>query len=408
MRITTNQIYDQNIRAIMDNQKDMTQTQEALSTGKKINRPSDDPVGAASVIRITEQLDKLTQFQRNNDLLTNALEQQDTVLNNINSSLTSARTLIVQAGSGIMSDEDKRAIGVELEQIRNEVLDLMNTQDASGNYIYSGHQSQQQAFTFNPAESGNAITFNGDNGDTSVALSDSVTVQRSTSGQEIFGNVLARFNFDVTGSTGAMVDAARVEEQGTFDSFFNQYYDGSTPSNNDFQLEILTSGQVQLTNVGTGDVVGEAEFSSGEPFTIEGMTYTVTGVPGDTVDFSLREPEKKNVAETLNDIANQLINESLTGDDLTDAISDALVGLDNGMEKIRLERSSLGGRLNVAESIYGTNLDLEIAAKDARASIEETDYAEASAEFAKQEAALSAALATFPKVSNLSLFNYIT
>ncbi|MBU2977930.1 flagellar hook-associated protein FlgL [Alteromonas sp. C1M14] len=408
MRITTNQIYDQNIRAIMDNQKDMSQTQEALSTGKQINRPSDDPVGAASVIRITEQLDKLSQYQRNNDLLTNALEQQDTVLNNINASLASARTLIVQAGSGIMSDEDQRAIGVELEQIRNEVLDLMNTQDAGGNYIYSGHQSQQQAFTFNPSATGNAISFNGDTGTTEVSLSDSVTVQRSSSGQDVFENVLARFNFDLTGSTGATVEAAKVEEQGTFDTFFNQYYDGGTSSNNDFQLQILSTGQVQLSNIGTGAIVGEAAFVSGEPFTIEGMSYTVTGVPGDTVDFSLREPEKKNVAETLNDIANQLINDSLTGDALTEALSDALVGLDNGMEKIRLERSSLGGRLNVAESIYGTNLDLEIAAKDARASIEETDYAEASAEFAKQEAALSAALATFPKVSNLSLFNYIT
>ncbi len=64
--------------------------------------------------------------------------------------------------------------------------------------------------------------------------------------------------------------------------------------------------------------------------------------------------------------------------------------------------------MNVAESIYETNLDLEITAKDARAQIEETDYAEASAEFAKQEAALSGALASFPKVSNVSLFNYFS
>ena len=137
------------------------------------------------------------------------------------------------------------------------------------------------------------------------------------------------------------------------------------------------------------------------------MTFTVNATVGETVDFSLNTPEKKNVAETLNDIANQLMDDSLNGDALESALADALVGLDNGMETINLERSSLGGRLNIAESIYETNLDLELTAKDAKANIVETDYAEASTEFAKQEAALSAALATFPRVSGLSLFDYI-
>jgi flagellar hook-associated protein 3 FlgL len=50
---------------------------------------------------------------------------------------------------------------------------------------------------------------------------------------------------------------------------------------------------------------------------------------------------------------------------------------------------------------------MEIAAKASRSSIQDVDYAEASTEFAKQETALNAALATFPKVSNLSLFNFI-
>ncbi len=92
---------------------------------------------------------------------------------------------------------------------------------------------------------------------------------------------------------------------------------------------------------------------------------------------------------------------------LQESIADALVGLDNGLEKLSLERASLGSRLNIAESTYESNLDMEIAARAQRSSIQDVDYAEASTEFAKQETALSAALATFPQVTNLSLFNYI-
>ena len=70
MRISTNQLYDQNIRAIMDNQSGLADTQQQLSTGKKINRPSDDPVGTAKVLRMTEELASLEQYQRNTDLVT--------------------------------------------------------------------------------------------------------------------------------------------------------------------------------------------------------------------------------------------------------------------------------------------------------------------------------------------------
>ena len=406
MRISTNQIYDQNIRAIMENQRGLADTQESLATGKKLNRPSDDPVGAAKVIRLTEELDQLKQYQRNIDLVTGSLEQQEAVLDNITSAANRARTLALQAGSGILSAPDRRAIGAEMEQLRDEVFDLMNSQDADGNYIFAGYQSQNQAFTLNPAAAGNAVTFSGDSGESFVQLSDSTRIQSTSSGQDVFENVLARRNFSITPPSTATVTESRVAEQGTFDTFHKNNYDPVTPANNDYRITLQAGNQAQLTNVGTGAVVDTVSYSSGEPFTVKGMQFTLTGVPGDTVDFSLDTPEKKNLAQTIDDLYRVLSNDT-SGQDLRESLSDAIVGIDNAMEKIGLERSSIGGRLNVAESIYETNLDLEIAAKESRSSIEDVDYAEASAEFAKQETALNAALATFPRISGLSLFDFL-
>ena len=92
MRISTSQVYDQSIRSIMENQENLVKTQEQLATGKRIITPADDPVGAAKVLRLTEELDGLTQFQRNNDLVTGSLEQQEAVLTNITNSINRART----------------------------------------------------------------------------------------------------------------------------------------------------------------------------------------------------------------------------------------------------------------------------------------------------------------------------
>jgi flagellar hook-associated protein 3 FlgL len=407
MRISTNQVYDQSIRSIMENQEGLVKTQEQLATGKRIITPADDPVGAAKVLRLTEELDGLTQFQRNNDLVTGSLEQQEAVLTNITNSINRARTLVVQAGSGILDDPDKRAIGAELEQIKLEIFDLMNTQDADGNYMYAGYQSANQAFTYNPASSGNAITFSGDAGVSFIQLSSSSKIQSTSNGYEVFENVLSRFDFSVTGSTVADLQNTVVKEQGTFDTFFNKNYDPVTSANNDYQVEFLASGEAQLTNTGTGAVVGTVGYTSGSPFTIKGMQFEASAAVGDTINFSLDAPEKKSMAQSLHEIQTILMDSTIDDSALQEAIADSLVGLDNGLEKISLERASIGSRLNIAESTYESNLDMEIAAKASRSSIQDVDYAEASTEFAKQETALNAALATFPQVSNLSLFNFI-
>ncbi|ALM91501.1 MULTISPECIES: flagellar hook-associated protein FlgL [Alteromonas] len=407
MRISTSQIYDQSIRSIMENQEGLAKTQEQLATGKRILTPADDPVGAAKVLRLTEELDGLTQFQRNNDLVTGSLEQQEAVLTNITNSINRARTLVVQAGSGILDDPDKRAIGAELEQIKLEIFDLMNTQDADGNYMYAGYQSANQAFTYNPASSGNAITFSGDAGVSFIQLSSSSKIQSTSNGYEVFENVLSRFDFSVTGTTAADLQNTIVKEQGTFDTFFNKNYDPVTSANNDYQVEFLASGEAQLTNTGTGAVVGTVGYTSGSPFTIKGMQFEASAAVGDTINFSLDAPEKKSMAQSLHEIQTILMDSTIDDSALQEAIADSLVGLDNGLEKISLERASIGSRLNIAESTYESNLDMEIAAKASRSSIQDVDYAEASTEFAKQETALNAALATFPQVSNLSLFNFI-
>ena len=95
----------------------------------------------------------------------------------------------------------REAIASELKQIKLELLDLMNTKDADGNYLYSGFQSGKQAFAFEPASSGNAITFSGDQGKNFINLSESSKVQSTTSGFEVFEDVLGRLKFTVDGSS---------------------------------------------------------------------------------------------------------------------------------------------------------------------------------------------------------------
>mgnify|MGYP001029004129 CR=1 FL=1 len=407
MRISTNQIYNQNLRAILDNQAALSETQMQLATGKKLTKPSDDPVGAAKVIRITEDLDKITQFKSNNNLLQNSLEQQDTVLSSIKTALNRARVLAVQSGSGIIGVDERQAIASEMSQIRDEVFDLMNTQNSSGEFIFAGYQSQEPAFSFNYGATGPQYVFQGDTGTNEVKISDSVSIQSTSSGQDIFENVFARKRFSLDSTSGMTANSIDITKQPTFDQFHDTYYDPVNPANNQFEMRMNGTNEIEVIQVGTGTIIDTLPFVSNQSFEYAGLELNLTGTPGQSVTISLDSPIKRNAAETLNRFVSALSDVNISDDNFAQALSDSLVGIDNATNKIALESSSLGARMNVAEQINTANLDIEIANQTARSSIQDLDYAEATTRFSLQETAFNAALATFPKVTNLSLFQYI-
>jgi flagellar hook-associated protein 3 FlgL len=407
MRISTGQLYDSSLQSVLSNQGDLFTAQNQLSSGKRILRPSDDPVGAAAVIRLTEELAQLTQYNRNNDLLTNNLSQEEVVLTNITDSVNRARVLTVQAGNGILTDEDRKAISVEIEQIRDEIFDLLNAQNANGDYLFAGYQSESPAFSFNSSAIGNQYTFEGDDGINNIQISNTVALQTNTSGKEVFADVFARFNTSITGFAGVTSSSVTVGQQSAYDQFLENNYDAITPANNQYQITILGTNQVEIQNVGTGTIVDTVDFTSGETFSFEGLEFSISGAVGDTVNFQLDTPEKKNLAETLNDFSLVLNNDQLSSADYQEALSDALVGLDNGLVSVQNATSSIGARLNVSSSILASNLDLEIVNRESRANIEDVDIAEAISEISRQETALEAAQSTFSLVTGLSLFDVI-
>jgi flagellar hook-associated protein 3 FlgL len=406
-RISTNQLFDRSIDSITRNQGQLSDIQRQLSSGKKLLRPSDDPVGATQVVRLTEDLEKITQYKRNNTLLQNDLEQEEVVFRSMNNALDRARVLMIQSGNGVYDKTDLQAIGNEIASIRDEVFGLMNTQNANDEYIFAGYQSHTEAFSYDPSATGKKYNFAGDDGFKKIQVADNITIQSNSSGKSVFENVLARLNISVTANVGVTSISSRISEQGAFDIFHKQNYDAVTPANNQYRATVLAGNQIRIDNLGTGDTIDTINFQSENPFYFKGIEFKVNASVGNTFDFELDKPEKKNIAETLNDFFMALNDENLSDGQHREAIADALIGLDNGAKKLANATSSVGGRLNAAQSVLESNLDLEIANKSARSLIEDVDYAEAVSELSKQETSLQAAQATFSRVTSLTLFDYI-
>jgi flagellar hook-associated protein 3 FlgL len=407
MRISTAQLYDRSIRSVLDNQGALSDVQTQLASGKKLLRPSDDPVGAAQVIRLTEEIELLAQYKKNRNVLTNSLEQEETVLRGINTQIDRARVLMIQAGNGIVGVDDRKAIATEVGQIRDSVFALMNSRSPSGEYVFAGFQSEAPAFGFNPSAAGNKYNFQGDEGENKIRISDTVSLQVNNSGRTVFEDVFARLKANISGSAGVTSASLEVQQQTAFDKFHQANYDGVTPGNNTFQLTILPANQVQISNLGTGAVLDTVNFTSGVPFLYKGLEFDIDGTTADTVNFQLQSPKKQNIADTLNNFVVALNNSSISDGDYQEALTDALTATDKAQVRVNGATSEIGGRLNATELVYSSNLDFEIANKTARSNIEEVDYAEAVSELSRQEAALQAAQATFSRVTGTSLFDFI-
>jgi flagellar hook-associated protein 3 FlgL len=296
MRISTGQLYDRTIQSVLDNQADLSDVQQQLASGKKLLRPSDDPVGTAQVIRLTEEIELINQYKKNSNLLVNSLEQEETVLKSVNTAVDRARVLMIQSGNGIVGTDDRKALAIEIGQIRDQIFDLMNSRNPAGEYIFAGFQSASPAFVFNPSAVGDKYTFVGDSGANQIQVSDSVSLQVNNSGFDVFENVLSRLKSSISGSVGATDVSLNVQGQTAFDGFYEANYDAVTPANNEFQISILSATQAQVTNVGTGAVLDTVDFSSGSAVLYKGLEFNITGTPGDTVNFQLEPPEKRNIA----------------------------------------------------------------------------------------------------------------
>lgn len=183
MRVSTLQMFRQGVNSILDQQTQLARTQNQLSTGKRIVNPSDDPIGSAQLIGLSESLRITEQYQRNSQVAQSRLEQEDTVLGSVVDNLQRARELAVQGLNDSNSVADRTAIALEVRQILGEVLALANRKDGNGQQLFSGFQVQTVPFTDNGA--GN-FSYAGDAGQRQLQIGSGRQVADGDSGQAVF------------------------------------------------------------------------------------------------------------------------------------------------------------------------------------------------------------------------------
>ena len=343
-------------------------------------------------------------------MLNSRLTTEESVLQNIKGALESAYTLSIQAGNGAYSDIDREGIAEEVKALQSTVLDLMNAKTEDGKFIFSGYQDNTPSYTFN--NTSGRYEYGGDQGQHKIKVAEGVEIKSSDNGFDTFEKVNARLNVasnDGTVSGGITSSKIYVTEQADFDKFHQANYnaDPAAAANANTLSFITTTGTPNTFVVQqAGVTIDSGSFEDGK-IAYQGMEISVVPLANGQIDVDLEAPQKENALNTLDDLIAGLTNPDLTQEEFDQVLADAIVQLDNAKNQVSLVQAGLGGRLNTAKKIEQSNGDLDTSNKAAKAELVELDMAEAITELTKQETSLQAAQATFGRLANLSLFDYL-
>jgi flagellar hook-associated protein 3 FlgL len=400
-RISSQQVFSGGINRLQDLNTTLNKTQQQISTGKKVNQPSDDPVAAARILKLDQEVKRIETYQRNADLADNRLQQEESALSSSVDIIQRIRELTVQAGNGALSVNDRQSISAELRERIDQLADVTNTQDASGEYIFSGFQGHQPAFVKEPDGTWH---YNGDEGQRVLEIDDGVTVPISDPGKGIFVDVPRAITVKdfVPGTAGVtdgyISDLSLDNAQSLRTAFAPRVPD-------DLTVSVGAADAVTVTDA-SGNVLGSG--TVGQSFKVAGVALTVNDASnGDT--FTIGVNDKQSVFASIENLIAGMDSIDKTtpkGQAAYDSlIAESLVNLDNAQESVTLKQTELGGRMNAVESTKGFLEDSAVYSKDIRSQLEDVDYAEAISNLSFQSFVLQAAQQSFARVSQLSLFD---
>ena len=186
MRVSTSMMQRLAVEAMLTRQRELSDTQLQLATGRRILRPSDDPSGSAQALSLAQEVDLTEQFQRNASSAQSRLQIEEGVLVAVGDSLQRIRELAVQGLNDSLGPQDRASVGTEVRERLDELLQLANTKDGNGEYLFSGFKGHTPPVV--DAGSG-VFVYQGDQGQRHLQISPTRQVPVSDTGFELFMNL---------------------------------------------------------------------------------------------------------------------------------------------------------------------------------------------------------------------------
>jgi flagellar hook-associated protein 3 FlgL len=406
MRISTKSIYENATTQLNTLQSNMARTQTQLATNKRMLTAADDPIASARALEVTQSKSLNDQYATNRSNANSSLALVEGALSDSGDLLMDVQTLVVQAGNGSLSKQDRNMIATEIETRMQDLIGVANTADGSGGYLFSGYRGTTIPFI----QTDTGATYQGDQGQRKLQVGSSRSIAISDSGSSIFEN-----NRTGNGSyQTVMVDG----NQGGAIAATGSVSDASKLTGHNYTLTFKVTGTPAVTTYSVVDASGapagplptDEPYVSGKQITFDGTSFAIHGAPADGDKFEVKPSEKESVFTTMTNLVNALRD---SGDDttsratLSNKLNTASENLKSSLDNILTVRASVGSRMKELDYLDSSGSDLGLQYDATLSKLQDLDIAKAISQYATQQTTLEAAQKSFKTMSSLSLFNYI-
>lgn len=397
MRVSTHWLHQQAVNAMLDQQQQLSRTQQQVATGKRILTPADDPAGASRGLSLDGVLAQTQQYQSNADLARTRLSLEENALSSAGDILQRVRELAVQANNASQTDETRASIAQEIRQRLDQLVGVANSKDGSDQYLFAGFNSNTQPFS----KTASGVSYAGDQGQRRIQIGASRTVADGDPGSGVFMGV-------ATGN-GTFATAAAGGNTGTGVIGPGSVVDPTAWDGDSYTLSFTAPDTWQVTDSG-GAVVAGGSYTDGQAIQFRGVQVSLQGAPAAGDSFSVAPGGKQSVFDTLDQLASVLEAGASSGADkaqVNNQVSSALSNLDRGIDNLLSVRSGVGARLNAIDGQVSDHEDFALSVKETLSNIRDLDYSQAISKLNQQMVGLQAAQQAYVKVNGLSLFNFL-
>ena len=407
MRMSSANAYEKSLQILYARQSELAGQQEKLTSGKNVNRPSDDPSSAAQAERAQTRLSRIASDRQALEVQRGALTLAESALGDSAGLLQRFRELTITAGNGGYNAADRLTIAKEMGGLREQLLSLANAEDGNGLPLFGGLGSASAPFV----EGASGVIFNGLPGQ---QASTETSVPGTMDGQAVWMNV-ASGNGSFALSTGA-------SNTGNLWSNTGQVLTPASLTGHNYTITFSVVGaattySVQDTTSATTVLPAPAippavpapspSYTPGQAITFDGLSLVANGVPanGDTVQVV--PSTTTSLFKVMDDAITAIADTNLTSSQLAQAVGLALTQVDNGLNRLQAARSQAGEWLNRADNIQHAQEGRALHFEADKSRAQDLDLVKGISDFTRLQTGYQAALQSYAQVQKLSLFNFI-
>ncbi len=428
MRVSTNQFQQTSVNAMLDRQAALSKTQLQIASGRRILSPSDDPAGAARGLELAQSIGTIESFQKNIDLADSRMRLEESVIASVGNSLQRIRELTVQGLNASQTAADRQKIGVEVSERLDQLLQLANSTDGNGEFLFAGLRSRTEPFS----EQGGLVSYHGDQGARSAQVGPNRQMVTSHSGFEVFmdlpngdGRHVVRTPDTNTGT--AVAGTVNITDPAAAAAGASPYRVGFEANSAGETVAVVTDGNGDLVTPDPASLtpppasplplpppaaVADAApaYRSGEAIRFDGLSLQVKGAPQPGDSFTVAASTSQSLFDTVKGLADafqQAADDPVSRAEFSNTANRGLQELDTAMNSLLDQRAQIGARMNGLDSERNANEAALLELQTTKSRVEDLDFASAVSDLNLRLTGLQAAQQSYTRIQGLSLFNFL-